>query len=397
MISQQQNDRLTLVGPDQPMGKLLRRYWHPVGTVVELKKEPIQRVRILGENLTLFSSKRGDYGLVAERCPHRRVSLEYGIPDDNGIRCSYHGWLFDKKGACLEMPFDDRINPESNYREQINILAYPVEELGGLLFAYMGPTPTPLLPRWDVLVHEGFDSIIQIHQIPCNWLQCMDNAADPVHFEYLHAELGNYTLERQGKPPAMVRTPHLKIAFDRFKYGITKRRLLAGESEDCDDWTIGHPLIFPNILAVGDQDAPQLQFRVPVDDTNTKQFAFRSKRREQGAAPKPQTVVNSELFNAEGKIVADNIPAQDMVAWVMQGPISDRTGEHLAASDMGVILYHRMLKEELAKLEAGHDPLGVIRDAAENTPLIDLRREKIARVPFQVQYKSLFDLEAAVE
>jgi 5,5'-dehydrodivanillate O-demethylase len=391
MMSQEQNDRLTLVGPGKPMGSLLRRYWQPVGTTVTLEKEPVQRIRVLGENLTLYRSKAGEYGLVGERCPHRRVSLEYGIPDERGIRCPYHGWLFNKGGQCLEMPYDDRINPQSTFKERISITAYPVEELGGLIFAYLGPLPAPILPRWDVLVREGFDAIIQIHRLPCNWLQCMDNAADPMHFEYLHAELGNYALERMGKPPAMVRAAHLKIEFDRFKYGIMKRRLLEGEDENCDDWVTGHPLLFPNILAVGGVDAPTLQYRVPIDDTNTLQFAYRTKRRQPGAAPKALSVIHSNLFNEEGKIIADNIPAQDMVAWVMQGPISDRTEEHLSASDKGVILYHKMLIEEMEKIERGEDPIGTLRNPAENEPLIDLHREKVALHSFQSQYKTIFD------
>ncbi len=391
MISKEQNERLTRVGPGTPMGKLLRRYWHPVGVVPELDKTPVRRVRILGENLTLYRSESGEYGLIGDRCPHRRVDMEYGIPDEKGLRCPYHGWLFNKAGQCLEMPFDDRINPGSTHKDRVSITAYPVQELGGLLFAYLGPQPQPLLPRWDVLAREGSDVIVEIHALPCNWLQCMDNAADPMHFEYLHAALGNYTLKKQGKPPAMVVAKHIKIEFDRFAYGIMKRRLLEGEPETVDDWTTGHPLLFPNILAVGSSAGPTLQFRVPVDDTHTIQFAYRTRKRAPGAAPRPVVVQRTKLFNEEGKIVPDNIPAQDMVAWVMQGPVCDRENEHLSASDKGVLLYHRMLNEEMDKVERGEEPMAVIRDPRENEPMIDIRRERLNLQTFESRYDTHFD------
>jgi len=390
-MQESRNERLTRVGPGTPMGNLLRRYWQPVGVAVELDKEPVQKIRLLGEDLTLFRSSAGEYGLVGDRCPHRCMAMEYGIPDERGIRCAYHGWLFDAAGECLHQPFEDRVNPESTFKEKTPIKAYPVEELGGLIFAYLGPEPAPLVPRWDVLVRDELDRVVEIHELPCNWLQCMDNAADPMHFEYLHGEQGNYVLKKMGKPPAMVTTPHLKIEFDVFEYGIMKRRLLEGEPEDADDWTTGHPLLFPNILAVGNVGKPTLQFRVPVDDTNTIQFAYRTSTREPGAAPKPMAVQRSDLFNAEGKIVADNVPAQDMIGWVGQGPISDRTQEHLGQSDKGIILYHRLLDEQMDRVAKGEDPMGTVRDPKENEPSINLRREGRSLRSFNSKYESAFD------
>jgi len=385
------NERLTRVGPGTPMGNLLRRYWQPVGVAVELEKEPVQKVRLLGEDLTLFRSTAGEFGLIGDRCPHRCMAMEYGIPDEQGIRCAYHGWLFNPEGKCLHQPFEDRVNPGSNFKDKTPIKAYPVEELGGLIFAYLGPQPAPLVPRWDVLVREDLDRVVEIHELPCNWLQCMDNAADPMHFEYLHGELGNYTLKKMGRQPAMVTTPHLKIAFDVFPYGIMKRRLLEGESEDADDWTTGHPLLFPNILAVGNKAKPTLQYRVPIDDTHTIQFAYRTKVRETGAKPTPMTMMRSELFNKEGKIIADNVPAQDMVGWVAQGPISDRTQEHLGQSDKGVILYHKLLDEAMDRVAEGGDPIGVVRDRQENEPFIDIRREGRSLRSFRSKYENAFD------
>jgi 5,5'-dehydrodivanillate O-demethylase oxygenase subunit len=349
-------------------------------------------VRLLGENLTLFRSESGELGLIGERCPHRGFDLEYGIPDERGLRCPYHGWLFDKTGTCIEMPFDDRVRTDNSARRaRVGIEGYPVQALGELIWAYLGPAPAPLLPRWDVLARPEFDHAAQVHVLPCNWLQCMDNSADPMHFEYLHAALGNYTLKKMGKPPAMKLTRHLKIAFDRYKYGMMKRRLLEGEPETVDDWTTGHPLLFPNILAVGEADAPSLQIRTPIDDTHTLHFNYRTRPRAPGAAPKTISVVHETLFDENGKIIADSIPIQDILAWVMQGPISDRTREHLTASDAGIALYRRLLNEALEAVGRGDDPMNVFRDPAEMEPWISLHREHVALKPFDSKYQEQFE------
>jgi 5,5'-dehydrodivanillate O-demethylase len=390
-MRKERNERLTKVGPGTPMGNLLRRYWQPIGTVAELDSEPVQKVRLLGEDLTLYRSAAGEYGLVGDRCPHRCLSMEFGLPDEKGLRCAYHGWLFDAKGRCLEQPFEDRTNPNSRFKEKTSIKAYPVQALGGLIFAYLGPEPAPLVPRWDLLVRDDLDKIIEIHTLPCNWLQCMDNAVDPVHFEYLHAELGNHTLKKQGLPPALVRTAHIKIEFELFKYGIVKRRLLEGEPLDCDDWATGHPLLFPNILSVGPTPRPTLQFRVAIDDVNTLHVAYRTRLRKPGEQPRQTSVERTELFNKEGRIIPDRIPHQDMLAWVGQGPISDRTMEHLATSDKGVIMYHKLLDEQMDLVKQGEDPIAVIRDSAENEPMIDIRRENTTKRPYQSKYKTLFE------
>lgn len=392
-MKQDINERLTRIGPGTPMGNLMRRYWHVIGVAAELDGEPVLKVRLLGEDLTLFKKDGGGYGLIGDRCPHRCLSMEFGIPDERGLRCPYHGWLFDETGRCLEQPFEDRVAPDSTYKEKTPIKAYPVQELGGLIFAYLGPRPVPLLPRWDILVRQDIDTVVEIHDLPCNWLQCMDNAADPVHFEYLHAELGNYTLKKQGKPPAMLRVDHLKIEFDVFRYGIMKRRLLRGEPETADDWTTGHPLLFPNILAVGGAQvrSQSMQFRVPIDDTHTRQFAYRISVREAGATPKPLRFKHTDLFDKNGRIVPDVVPNQDMLAWVGQGPISDRTVEHLARSDQGVVLFHNLLLENLEKIERGEDPMGVIRDPKENEPMINIRREQKNLQPFQIKYENSFE------
>jgi len=394
--TQEQNERLTRVGPGTAMGDLLRRYWQVVGTATELEQEPVQRVRLLGEDLTLFRTERGEYGLVDDVCPHRCMSLEYGIPQEAGLRCAYHGWLWAPDGHCLEQPFEETVNPEARFKDKVRIKAYPAQELGGLIFTYMGPRPAPLLPRWDVLVRDDLDAAIEIHPLPCSWLQCMDNSMDPVHFEHLHAVFGNYQRKKLGMPPAMFPAKHIKIGFDRFEYGIMKRRLLEGEPEDIDDWQIGHPVLFPNTLAVGEEDRPMLQIRIPVDDTTTLHLQYVTTPREMGAPRKPVPVVRRSLFEPDGKILAVNIPKQDELAWVAQGPISQRTREHLGASDVGVILYHKMLHEEMDKVQGGQDPLGTVRDPAVNEPMIRIRRERVGYEAFKGDFEEEWnDIEGA--
>jgi 5,5'-dehydrodivanillate O-demethylase len=360
-----------------------------VGTETELAKEPVQKVRLLGEDLTLFRTEKGKYGLIDDRCPHRCMSLEYGIPEDCGLRCAYHGWLFDAKGNCLEQPFEEIAHPESTYKNEIKIKAYPCQALGGFVWAYMGPAPVPLLPRWDLLVRDDLDRAVEIYTLPCNWVQCMDNSADPVHFEFLHAKFGNYQEKKAGRPPAMNPARHVKIAFDVFKYGLYKRRLLEGEPETSDDWTVGHPVLFPQILAQGSVDAPGFQIRVPIDDTHTFQIMYRTVKRKPGAAPVPIKVTYRSMFDERGKLL-NSIPVQDAIAWVGQGPISDRTREHLATSDRGVALYHKMLFEQCDRAEQGLDPMGVIRDPAENEPMIEIKRESATLKAFDSKYENNF-------
>ena len=147
MLTVEQNERLTKVGPGTPMGELMRRYWHPVAVASDLDTDPVKSVTLLGESLVLYRDQKGRHGLIDDRCPHWRFSLLYGIPEEQGLRCPYHGWMFNETGQCVEMPGEA---PDSSFPSRVKINGYPVQELGGLLFAYLGPEPVPLLPRWPL-------------------------------------------------------------------------------------------------------------------------------------------------------------------------------------------------------------------------------------------------------
>jgi 5,5'-dehydrodivanillate O-demethylase len=377
MLSKEMNERLTRVGPGTPLGDLLRRYWYPVARVADLDEEPVLAVGLLGENFALYRTESGSLGMVSQRCPHRGASLTYGIPEEEGLRCAYHGWRFDRTGQCNEMPAEPA---DSTFKDRIKIPAFPVQELGGLIWTYIGPLPVPLLPRWDILVRDDLERSIGVTHLPINFLQAMENSMDPIHFEWLHAVYGNYVRKRKGKPPSMTPRKHEQIAFDVFDYGIYKRRLLEGEDpETSDDWTTGHPVLFPYILAVGDHSSPSFQIRVPVDDTHTLHWWYRTEPLEPGAPVQERVPVWDEPYvHDSGRLVVETIPGQDMMAWVTQGEISDRTTERLGTSDKGVILYRNMLLEQMQKVEQGEDPMGVIRDPAINEPHIVIAREKVA-------------------
>src|SRR3569833_2676184 len=146
MLTQARNDMLTRVGPGTEIGEFLRRYWQPIGGASELEKNPIKPIRLMGENLVLYKDQSGTYGLVDRHCPHRRADMSYGWVEECGLRCNNHGWLYDESGACTHQPFEEVAHPDARFKERVKIKAYKVEAKAGLLWAYMGPDPAPLLP-----------------------------------------------------------------------------------------------------------------------------------------------------------------------------------------------------------------------------------------------------------
>ncbi|MEK7216115.1 MAG: Rieske 2Fe-2S domain-containing protein, partial [Chloroflexota bacterium] len=317
---------------------------------------------------------------IGDRCPHRKVNMLYGIPEQEGLRCPYHGWLFNHEGQCIEQPYEQAEDPNSNFKDKIHIQSYPVQELCGLIFAYLGPQPAPLLPRWDLFTWDNVMWDIGATVIPCNWLQCMENSLDPVHVEWLHVAFSNYVLERLGRPDLKRQMylrgettssgwQHEKIGFDVFEHGIIKRRVVAGQTEENVEWRIGHPVVFPNILRV--QSA--FQYRVPIDDENTLHVYFTAHIFPPGMAEKQASIPFYEVPMPKndnyGEIpwnLLDNNSGQDMWAWFSQGRIADRTTEHLGLSDKGVILYRRLLRDQLAKLQRGEETMNVFRNPTKN-------------------------------
>ena len=378
MLTARENAELTQVGPGTPMGALLRRYWHPVAAAVELHDDPAKEVRLLGEDLVLYQDRSGGIGLIDRFCAHRRVNLAYGIPEEHGLRCMYHGWLYDKTGQCIEQPFEETVRPEARFKDKIKMKGYPVQELGGLLFAYLGPQPAPLLPRWDLLVRENVYRHIGSAVVKANWLQTMENSLDPIHLEHLHGTYMEYVLRQAGGGQLtqnqegflrFFKRQHLKVGFEIFEHGIIKRRVLEGETENDEGWRTGHPILFPNILRLGG-GLLEFQFRVPLDDQHTRNFWYGCFDPGPDVVLPPQTVVSlTEVPHqrADGRFVTDFVDAQDMLSWAATGlPTVDRQEESLGESDVGIILYRRLLKEQMGLVQDGADPMNVFRDPARN-------------------------------
>jgi len=236
-----------------------------------------------------------------------------------------------------------------------------------LIFAYLGPEPKPLLPRWDVLVWEnGRRWIVKDSIIDCNWLQPMENSVDPAHLFWLHGDTAH--LARRVKKYAE------RHEFIVFEFGINKRRTSlpvgTGEAPLTDE----HPLLFPTTLRHvapydnGKGHRHNLQIRVPVDDTHTQVFRanFVPSDIEKSPADAPVPFRYSQLKKGSRDYDLSMVSAQDSMAWETQGPVTDRTQERLGVEDEGIIILRKLLKEQIENVQNGRDPIGMIRDPERN-------------------------------
>ncbi|MFN0073876.1 MAG: Rieske 2Fe-2S domain-containing protein [Chloroflexota bacterium] len=369
MLRTEENERITRVGPGTPMGELQRRYWQPIAVTGELAANPVKAVRILGEDLTLFRDRSGKLGLIGQRCAHRLVDLRCGIPMEDGLKCPYHGWIYDTTGQCTDQPAEA---PEHRFKERVKLPSYRVDELGGLIWGYLGPDPAPLIPHWFPLVAPGAWRQVGSTMIPCNWLQCMENSMDTIHTEYLHGQFWEYILERKNvTDPIKVQEVkrfvrhHLDFRFERFDHGFRKYRLIDGEDPQASPgWVTGNPLVFPSFVLIGSPGRYEMQIRVPIDDETTWHLSYQVFLPGQWNPQPPQESV--PIFNVPIEDLPDYVLGQDMVVWPLQGPIMDRSQEWLGESDRGLVMLRRMCQEQIEAVQAGGDPINTFRDPATN-------------------------------
>lgn len=361
MLTAEKNRQLTEVGPGTPMGEVLRRHWHPVAAVDSFDAQPVQPVRLLGEDWVLFRAADGGYGLVDRHCAHRRADLAHGYVDGGGLRCHYHGWMFAADGRCLAQPYEDLVDPACRLREKAGLRAGLVRAKAGLLWAYVGPQPAPELPDWEAFHWaNGFVQIV-FADVPCNWLQAQENSIDPVHFEWMHANWSRRLSGRAG-PDA---PRHLRVAFEEFAHGFVYKRITEDSDASNPLWTIGRVCLWPNGFFLGDH----FEWRVPVDDTHTLSVLWSFIRVPNESEPFVQRTIPSwraPLKHPDGRWITSHVIDQDIVAWVGQGEIADRTRETLGASDRGIAMIRRQYVNDIEAVAAGHDPKGVLRDGAAN-------------------------------
>jgi 5,5'-dehydrodivanillate O-demethylase len=383
MVTTQENELMTRIGPGTPAGDLLRRYWHPICPAAELTEaEPKRRIRMLGEDLLLFLDGSGNVGLVPEQCPHRRASLYYGFVEDDGIRCPYHGWKFDGARKCLEMPFEPKNTPLMG---EVAATNYQVEKLAGLYWAYMGPQPAPLLPRYEALVaKEGMRRIMVLPEIEANWLQIMENSVDATHTYYLHAHMSlKLGMPHRG---AYHGRPIMDYKFEVVKNepwaGIRKIRVYGGENGEAE---LGHPLIFPCALLAPQEEHMVMHWRVPVSDGRTRIIRVQYTPGEDTSKmdwESPPVIYVAPHKNEKGEYNLSTFTNQDAMAWETEGAIVDRPNELLGVSDGGIVLYRRMLMEQIKALQAGKEPIGRLHDPAQNQQItikVSVGQARVAR------------------
>lgn len=356
---------LTEVGAGTPMGELLRRYWHPVGLTADACDVP-RKLRVLGEDLILFRDQRGNPGLLYPHCAHRGTSLYYGRVEERGIRCCYHGWMFDVQGHCVDQPCE----PDGGRaRDRVRQPWYPVEERYGLIWAYMGPPERkPVLPRYECLEVMDEGEFLEADDrsiggggpqvIPCNWLQHYENLVDPFHVVILHGRFsGTQFVDQMAVMPQVtwdtqahsVRTLSVRQLPD----GKTLRRISEA----------GLPTlrVIPNPRIGRAGRVESLGWVLPIDDHHFRIYVV-GRVREAGELHKMRSRLGGKLWEELTEAEHQRFPG-DYEAMVSQGPVAHHSEEHLATSDRGIVMLRRLLQKQLDAVAAGHDPAGVSFDA----------------------------------
>ncbi len=396
MLSQEENDLLTRTGPGTPGGNLLRHYWQPVALAEELpaNSAPLA-LRIMSEDLVLFRDDDGKLGLLGLHCSHRRADLSYGRVENGGLRCLYHGWLFDRHGNCLEQPCEA---PGKSFCEKVRHPAYPCQERAGIIFAYMGSDEPPLFPRYEPFLAPAGHLLVTKIFHECNYFQANEGNLDPSHVSYLHRQANvpeNLKRTVQGSdgklPLALYETDVAPdIEAEETDYGV--RIFALRKTEDARTFMRVTNFILPNMATIPGPmsgDGYNLYWHVPIDDTHHWRYDivfrrsapmeekdirrnqeildeltpdYRPKRNRANRYLQDREAMKTWSFSGMGRI----FNVQDSAIVEGSGPIADRTQEFLGSSDRAIIAVRRQVLRAIRDVQAGREAPHVIRDAHVN-------------------------------
>ncbi len=369
---------LTEVGRGTPMGELMRRYWHVVALARDATSTP-KEIRLLGEDLILFRDGHGRPGLVHNRCCHRGTTLYYGKVEERGIRCCYHGWLFDVEGRVLEQPCEPDMG--AKYRGKVRQPWYPVEERYGLIFAYMGPPEKmPVCPRYACLEELQDGQFIEVDDtsigtqgdaiMPANWLQHFENVFDPAHVRVLHGthsgpQFGEQVIQGEFRMPDFRETPRGV----EFRHGGGRPMPDGSTRYGIVELMLPCIRVVPNpIYSPPDTPVEALGFMMPIDDDHFRIYTAGRTRQKGRVFEIPEQMFkmfgggNMPNWHAMSELERRAKPG-DWEAQTGQGPITLHSEEHMASSDRGVLLVRKMLSDQLKLMRAGKDPRGLVFDS----------------------------------
>lgn len=396
MLSCEDNELLARTGPGTPGGNLMRRYWQPVALVEELPTSgaPLP-VRVMSEDLVLFRDDSGELGLLGLHCSHRRADLSYGRVENGGLRCLYHGWLFDRHGRCLEQPCEP---PGKRFCDKVRHPAYPCQERAGIIFAYLGPGEPPLLPAYEPLMAPADHVLVTKIFHECNYFQANEGNLDPSHVSYLHRQanvppnLKRPVQGTTGKLPLALYEADMapEIEAEETDYGV--RIFSTRTTEEGRIFFRVTNFILPNKATIPGPmsgDGYNLYWHVPIDDTHHWRYDIvfrRSAPMEEKDIQRNQEILDElgpdyrPLRNKANRYLQDResmktwsfsgmgriFNVQDTAIVEGSGAIVDRTKEFLGPSDRAIIAARRQLLRAIRDLESGREPPHVARCEQKN-------------------------------
>jgi phthalate 4,5-dioxygenase oxygenase subunit len=386
MTTAKENELMTTTLPGTGAGRLLRQYWQPAALVDELNgKRPVLPVSLLGEKLVLFRNEQGRYGLMDRRCPHRGADLCFGRLEGDGLRCPFHGWLFDSSGQCLGQPGEPA---SSRAYRHLKHRAYACEERNGVIFAFLGEGTPPPFPSFDCFVAPAQQTFAFKGLWECNWLQALEVGIDPVHPSFLHRFLSDESTDAsygrqfraEAGDSAMPLTqilrefarPHIQPEDTAYGFRLVTTRDLGSETTH---YRITN-LFFPNAIVIPmSRQMTITQWHVPIDDVSCYWYSMFTSF---GGPVDRDTMRNQRLQNQTLPLYRPNqgrasnwgydpedqalrtytglgmdVNTHDQWAVESPGAIHDRTLEHLGSSDVGIVKYRKLLLAAISDVQGG--------------------------------------------